>query len=168
MNDILWFFIAASGPCALAISIYTAVRFFRVVGAIREESKKSYEVANRLDSEYEILAGRVAENRRRIGERFDELEAELRVIADRAEKTANGTRDRLIRLEKYLKDFFEIELKSVFDSFDKTVASVLEEMKAELLRGVDRIEEIQAVVESRSFAQERIMDGEDSVYRMIS
>jgi len=160
--------LVACGPAALVIAIYTAVRFFRVIRKIREESRTSHEVAARVATEHEQFMTRETESRERLMQRFEVLEADIREQAAHAERVAVGARERLIQLEKYLKDFFEVELKAVFDSFDKTIASVLEEMKAELLRGVDRIEEIQAVVESRTFAQERILDGEGSVYRLIA
>ena len=157
-----------SGPAAFVIALYTGFRVFFILKRIREESRKSFEIGQRIEREYEEKRRHEEEERRRLMSRFDELESDLTQRVDEAQKVATGTRDRLIKLEKYLKDFFEVELKSVFDSFDKTVASILGEMKAELLRGVDRIEEIQAVVESKSFAQERILEGEGSVYRMIS
>jgi len=163
-----FYLLAACGPAALLIAIYTAVRFFRVINKIREESRTGHEVAARTAREHEDFVARETESRERLMQRFEVLEAELRERAEQAESVATAAQERLLQLEKYLKEFFEVELKAVFDSFDKTVASVLEEMKAELLRGVDRIEEIQAVVESRTFAQERILDGEGSVYRLVA
>ena len=167
-EDTLMLILVICGPAALVISIYTGLRIFMILKRIRKESSKSYEIASRIEQDYEILRTREAENRQRLNERFDAMDSELRERMELAEKIANGTRERLVQLETYLKEFFEVELKAVFESFDRTVTSILEEMKAELLRGVDRIEEIQAVVDSKTFAQDRILDGEGSVYRMIS
>ncbi len=168
LQDLLGNFLLISGPAALVIALYTGFRMFFSLNRIRRESRKSAEIGERIERDYEEKRKQAEEERRRLTSRFDTLEAQLTEQIEEAQRVATGTRDRLIKLEEYLKDFFEVELKSVFDSFDKTVASILGEMKAELLRGVDRIEEIQAVVESKSFAQERILEGEGSVYRMIA
>lgn len=149
---------------SLAISLY----LFMVLNKIRKESKKSFEVASRVQEDWEKFSTREAEERRRLADRFERFEGATSDRVERCEKVAAGTRERLIKLEQYLKEFFEVELKSVFDSFDKTVSSILEEMKSELLRGIDRIEDIQAFVDSKSFAQDRILDGEGSVYRLLA
>lgn len=153
---------------ALAISIVTAVRVFMILGAIRKESRKSFEVASQVQGDWEKFSARETEERQRLGERVERFENATTDRVERCEKVATSTRERLIKLEQYLKEFFEVELKSVFDSFDKTVSSILEEMKAELLRGIDRIEDIQAFVDSKSFAQDRILEGEGSVYRLLA
>ena len=156
------------GPAALILALYFGLRFFMVTKRIREESRKSFEIASNIEGAYQRFHDEVTESRQRLKEQFDEMERDITERMERSEKIAKSTRDRLIQLETYLKEFFEGEMKSVFESFDRTVTSILEEMKSELLRGVDRIEEIQAVVDSKAFAQDRILDGEGSVYRMIS
>jgi len=153
---------------AVAISIYTGLRLFTLMERIRRESRRSYEVAVRLEEDWQRFAEREKTSRLRALERLEALEADVKDRVERFEKVAVGTRERLLKLEQYLKEFFEVELRTVFDSFDKTVASILEEMKVELLRGVDRIEDIQAVVDSKSYAKDRILEGEGSVYRLIA
>ena len=153
---------------ALAISIATAIAVFAILSGIRRQSKKSYEVASRVMEDWEKFSAREADERQRLAERFARFEKATSDRVEQFEKVATGTRERLIKLEQYLKEFFEVELKSVFDSFDKTVSSILEEMKSELLRGIERIEDIQAFVDSKSMAQDRILDGEGSVYRMLN
>ncbi len=153
---------------ALVISIGTAIAVFMILSSIRRQSKKSYEVASRVMEDWEKFSAREADERQRLAERFGRFERSTSDRVEQFEKVATGTRERLIKLEQYLKEFFEVELKSVFDSFDKTVSSILEEMKSELLRGIERIEDIQAFVDSKSMAQDRILDGEGSVYRMLS
>ena len=164
MDVILIVLVGAS----LLLSLYTGFRLFMVLTRIRRESQKGFEIASRVVEDWERFASEEGEKRRRMDERFEEFEASVRARVEESEKIANGARERLTRLEQYLKEFFEVELKTVFESFDKTVASILEEMKAELLRGVDRIEEIQAVVDSKSLAQDRILDGEGSMYRLLT
>ena len=153
---------------ALVISLGTAIAVFMILGSIRRQSKKSYEVASRVMEDWEKFSTREADERQRLAERFARFESSTSDRVEQFEKVATGTRERLIKLEQYLKEFFEVELKSVFDSFDKTVSSILEEMKSELLRGIERIEDIQAFVDSKSMAQDRILDGEGSVYRMLN
>ena len=153
---------------AVLVSAYVAVHVFWLLRRIRRDSKKSFETAAQLEQDWEAFSGKELQARRQLQERVEQLENDIRERVAKTEQTATTTRDRLLQLESYLKEFFEVELKAVFDSFDKTVASVLGEMKSELVRGVERIEEIQAVVDSKSYAQDRIMDGEGSVYRLIS
>lgn len=153
---------------ALVVSIVTAVRVFMVLGAIRKESHKSFEVASQVHNDWQTFSARESEERQRLGERVERFENATSDRVEKCEKVATSTRERLVKLEQYLKEFFEVELKSVFDSFDKTVSNILEEMKAELLRGIDRIEDIQAFVDSKSFAQDRILEGEGSVYRLLA
>jgi hypothetical protein len=153
---------------ALVIAIATGCAVFLILGGIRRQSRKSYEVASRVMEDWEKFSTREEEERQRLAERFARFESATSDRVEQFEKVATGTRERLVRLEQYLKEFFEVELKSVFDSFDKTVSSILEEMKSELLRGIERIEDIQAFVDSKSMAQGRILDGEGSVYRMLS
>lgn len=160
--------IVICGPAALLLVIILGFRIAFALGKIRREARSGAAVAARIQGEYDRLLAREEEGRQRLNERFNALETELRERVQSAEKVANTTRERLVQLETYLKEFFEVELKSVFDSFDRTVTSILGEMKSELLRGVDRVEEIQAVVDSKTFAQERILDGEGSIYRMIT
>jgi len=153
---------------ALAVSIATAGALFMLLSGIRRQSKKSYEVASRVMEDWEKFSTREADERQRLAERCARFESATSDRVEQFEKVATGTRERLIKLEQYLKEFFEVELKAVFDSFDKTVSSILEEMKSELLRGIERIEDIQAFVDSKSMAQDRILDGEGSVYRMLA
>jgi hypothetical protein len=153
---------------ALVISIATAIGVFVILSAIRRQSKKSYEVASRVMEDWEKFSAREADERQRLAERFARFESSTGDRVEQFEKVATGTRERLIKLEQYLKEFFEVELKSVFDSFDKTVSSILEEMKSELLRGIERIEDIQSFVDSKNMAQDRILDGEGSVYRLLA
>lgn len=152
----------------LVISLGTAVTVVMMLSGIRRQSKKSYEVASRVMEDWEKFSAREADERQRLAERFARFESMTSERVEQCEKVATGTRERLIKLEEYLKEFFEVELKSVFDSFDKTVSSILEEMKSELLRGIERIEDIQQFVDSKSNAQERILDGEGSVYRLLA
>ena len=164
MDLLLIFAVFAS----LMVSLYTVLHVFTLLNRIRKESQKSYEVASHIQEDWDRFSSREEVERQRLSERFERFENSTRDRVEHFEKVANSTRERLVKLEQYLKEFFEVELKSVFDSFDKTVSSILEEMKSELLRGIERIEDIQAFVDSKSFAQDRILDGEGSVYKLLA
>ena len=153
---------------SVVISLSIGISLFMLLGRIKRESRRSFDIAMRLQEDWEKFAAAEKESQERFVEQFDRFETDMRDRVDGFQRIAAGTRERLIKLEEYLKEFFEVELKSVFDSFDRTVASILDEMKSELLRGVDRIEDIQAVVDSKSLAKDRILDGEGSVYRLIA
>jgi hypothetical protein len=153
---------------SLLVSLYTVLHVFMLLNSIRKESRKSYEVASHIQEDWDRFSAREEAERQRLAERYERFENSTRDRVEKFETVANSTRERLIKLESYLKEFFEVELKSVFDSFDKTVSSILEEMKSELLRGIERIEDIQAFVDSKSFAQDRILDGEGSVYKLLA
>lgn len=150
------------------VSLYMSIRLYMVLSRVRKESRKSFEVSQHVDSAWRQFSESESQARERLNDRVDRFEETTKDRVERFEKIAGGTRERLIKLEQYLKEFFEVELKTVFDSFDKTVSSILEQMKAELLRGLERIEDIQAFVDSKSFAQDRILDGEGSVYRLLA
>jgi len=162
------YFLIAAVLASLIVSLYTVLHVFMLLNRIRKESQKSYEVASHIQEDWDRFSAREEAERQRLAERFERFENSTRDRVEHFEKVANSTRERLISLESYLKEFFEVELKSVFDSFDKTVSSILEEMKSELLRGIERIEDIQAFVDTKSFAQDRILDGEGSVYRLLA
>lgn len=161
-------FLTLAVLASLVVSLYTVLHVFMLLNRIRKESQKSYEVASHIQEDWDRFSAREEAERQRLAERFERFENSTRDRVEQSEKVANSTRERLIKLESYLKEFFEVELKSVFDSFDKTVSSILEEMKSELLRGIERIEDIQAFVDSKSFAQDRILDGEGSVYKLLA
>ncbi len=162
------YFLIFAVLATLMVSLYTVLHVFMLLNRIRKESQKSYEVASHIQEDWDRFSSREEVERQRLAERFERFENSTRDRVEHFEKVANSTRERLVKLESYLKEFFEVELKSVFDSFDKTVSSILEEMKSELLRGIERIEDIQAFVDSKSFAQDRILDGEGSVYKLLA
>ncbi len=162
------YFLIFAVLATLMVSLYTVLHVFMLLNRIRKESQKSYEVASHIQEDWDRFSSREEVERQRLTERFERFENSTRDRVEHFEKVANSTRERLVKLESYLKEFFEVELKSVFDSFDKTVSSILEEMKSELLRGIERIEDIQAFVDSKSFAQDRILDGEGSVYKLLA
>lgn len=105
------------------------------------------------------LENALADANQRVGQ-CQEDAADMRERLNRLHGLVAETQENLERFEQYTRDFLEKELSGAFVKFDRTVGSVLGEMKSELLRGVERIDEIQSVVESKSEAQRRIFGGE--------
>ena len=154
--------------CAnLALTLYAGARMFRSIGKLREESSRADQIARAIKSEWENFVRTQAEHIRQraaeLEQRAETLEARVDQKVAELEEMVTNNRIQIRRLERYLREFFEVELKNVFDSFDNTVNSTLDEMKRELLRGVDRIEEIQAIVESRDVVEGRLVEGRAAI-----
>lgn len=87
-------------------------------------------------------------------------EADHAVRDVQARLTALG--DSLGALDTFVRDTLDNRLDSAMRAFNGTVTGVLGEMKGELLRGVGRIEEMEAVVAGRVQAQKRLVEGPDA------
>jgi len=152
---------------ALILVLFMGLRLFGAVGRVRRESKRAAETARRVQSEWETFNRDQSEAIRQklveVDERATTLEQRTAGRIQEFESMVAQTRREIERLENYLRDVFEVELKNAFDSFDSTVSNVLGEMKNELMRGVDRIEEIQALVEGRNAVEGRLADSHDAV-----
>jgi hypothetical protein len=154
--------------CAnIVLSAYFGLRLFRSVGKVRDESVRADEISRNLQAEWDRFNRTHTEH---IRETMEDLEQRARTLEDRTvgkvaelEEISASNRVQIRRLERYLREFFEVDMKNVFDSFDSTVGSVLEEMKRELLRGVDRIEDIQSMMESRDVVEGRLIEGRSAV-----
>ena len=90
-----------------------------------------------------------------------DLNQALSAAETRAAEQAQSHTDRLDALDTYVKDTLNERLDSAMRAFNGTVTGVLGEMKGELLRGVGRIEDMEAVVAGRAQAQERLLSGPD-------
>jgi len=155
-------------------------------GKARDAAASNTDAMTVMKSDWASFANKEKEERRGLEEKVErfqnETQAEWEGFSNRAEafqqttsdrvkemeRLAERTNEQIDRLEEYIRDFFDSELKSVFRSFDKTVGSVLGEMKSELLRGIKRIDEIQAVVDSKSLAQDRVSEGEQGARRFLT
>lgn len=150
--------------CAnLAITIYVGFRVFRALGRVREESRQADELARTVQAEWELFNRNQTEKIHlkltEVEQRAGTLEERIQSRINEVERQARDTRIEVERVERYIREVFEVELKNMFDSFDTTVNGVLDEMKRELLRGVDRIEEIQAIIEGRDVVEGRLTEG---------
>ena len=158
-------FVAVVGT--LALTLFVGFRLFNVVGKVRRESKRADDIARQIQEEWEAFNRNQSESIRRkltdVDQRAATLEEKTAGRIHEFEALVEGTRRQVQRLEEYLRDVFEVELKNTFDAFDSTVTGVLAEMKNELMRGVDRIEEIQSMVESRDAVEGRLADSRDAV-----
>jgi len=138
--------------------------------------KRADDHAGRLDS-LENASGRVEQQSKRALDEANAVrrtaaEAERRVteIAEavqRAEGDVAAAVERLAQFEEYFRTVFEKQLRDAFGSFDKSVVSVLDAMQTELRQGLDRIEEIRSVVESRTKAEKRLIETGEEVHKQI-
>jgi hypothetical protein len=79
--------------------------------------------------------------------------------------------DRLMQkidgLDHYLRDTFQRDLGGAMESFDRTVSSVLGEMKDELMHGVTRIEKIETAVKGREKLGDKIFKDTGEVKHLL-
>ena len=159
--------------CAnLALTVFIWISVTRTVGRLRREAQRADEIARTVQAEWELFSRNHAEQIRQkmseIEERTGTLENRVQGRVADVERQAGDTRIEVERIERYIREAFEVELKNVFDSFDATVAGVLDEMKREMLRGVDRIEEIQSMVESRDVIEGRLAEGKAMIQSLTN
>ncbi len=124
--------------------------------ALAAAEKRAAEQAQDMQSRLASMEQRVAAA---LGQ-FEGIDAAVRQAAAdvRAlQNNLNHISDRMDALEDYVKATFEAKLDAAFKALDGTVAGVLGEMKGELLRGVQRIEEIESLVETRQKAEQRLL-----------
>ncbi len=168
--NILLMVIVLSFASAILV-LYFGFRLFLTIGKIRRESKRSAEQAARNHEEWQEFRGKQDQA---LGEARQKLTNDIHRVADRSrekiaefEESVGATEEHLEKLERYLREFFEVEMKNIFDSFDSTVSTVLSEMREQLLRGLKNIDEIQSVVESRVQAQDRVLEGAFTAERLL-
>ena len=88
-----------------------------------------------------------------------DIEGKMRELSETLERQ-NG---RLDELRHYLQEVFQRDLHGAMESFDRTVTTVLGEMKEELLDGVKRIERIEnAVANRRELGENLVADSEEA------
>ncbi len=156
---------------SIILVLYFGLRLFLIIGKIRRESRKSAEQAAKNRKEWQAFQ---ANQDNALDEARQKLTNDIHRVADRTrekiaefEDSVGATKDHLDKLERYLREFFEVEMKNVFDSFDSTVSTVLSEMREQLLRGLKNIDEIQSVVDNRVQAQDRILEGAFTAERLL-
>ena len=169
-NVLVW--LTIGNIATLILLLYVGTRLFAAVGRVRRESRRADDTARRMQGEWEEYNKGQSEAIRQklseVDERATTLEENTAGRIEEFEGLVGRTRSEIERLEHYLRDVFEVELKNVFDSFDSTVSGVLGEMKGELMRGVDRIEEIQTMMEGRDAVEGSLADSRDAVRSLTS
>ena len=131
-----------------------------LTGKIAAAEQRSADRAQEFTRQAEGLKQQIAGLESKLGELAQELgrtDKDLRAV----EIDAGQMRQDLDAIDVYVKETFQARLDAAMQAFDGTVTGVLGEMKDELLRGVDRIEEIEAVVAGRNTAQDRLLSEPD-------
>jgi len=77
---------------SLAISLITAIGVFLLLNKIRKESRKSFEVASRIQEDWDKFSSHEATERERLAERVGRFENDTGDRVERFEKVATGTR----------------------------------------------------------------------------
>ena len=138
----------------------------------RAERGRLGEAIERFQSElrtgWDAFSTREEAARQDLSERVNWFEETTRKRMSELDDLSERTREQIHQLESYIKEFFEAELKSVFQSLDNTVGAVLGEMRDELLRGVQRIDEIQSVVHGQKSAESRVLERETGAFSLLS
>lgn len=126
--------------------------------AIREEMDKNRRTQSNALEEYDKT--------------FEQFENRIKIVREKSERsidTVQSVQENLQSLskkidlfEENLQKIYKSELKKSFKLFDYTVSSVLSEMKTELKRGVNRIEEIEEVVHGKEQLQKKLLSEEFS------
>jgi DNA anti-recombination protein RmuC len=111
---------------------------------IDQRSSAIAEQISKLDSRVSFASTDVD----RFQQRIDEVEARIPGLFDKLD----DFRDTLART-------FQAELGSVLNSFDNSIASVLQQMKSELQLGISRIESIEGMVTSKERAEKTLLGG---------
>ena len=160
-----WFQIGVAGSFVFAFLVIFYL--LRRVNGMRHSSTRAERLAEDMRREWDSFNRNQSERIRQEFQAFEERAGKLEENTERRirdfEELVTRTREELRSLENYLREVFEVEMKNLFDSFDTTVGSVLTEMKGELLRGVDRLEHIQTVIDGRLKAQKRMIEGREEV-----
>ncbi|HRU06382.1 MAG TPA: hypothetical protein P5137_11480 [Candidatus Brocadiia bacterium] len=181
---------------ALIVSIMALILLMASYSRINRQSSRNEQLVKRLKGDWQIYSSRGEQEILRLYKQFDQLEKETRdpvvklngLVGDldqrlsqfhegalamreeleRLRRQAGSLQERQARFEEYTRSFLEREVKTAFESFDATVGSVLGEMKSELLKGVERIDDIKAVVDGKRQAQMRIERGQAEAARLLA
>jgi len=181
---------------ALIVSAAAVAMLAASFSRISRQSSRNEQLVKRLKGDWQIYSSRGEQEILRLYKQFDQLEKETRdpvvklngLVGDldqrlsqfhegalamredleRLRRQVASLQERQARFEEYTRSFLEREVKTAFESFDATVGSVLGEMKSELLKGVERIDDIKAVVDGKRQAQMRIERGQAEGARLLA
>jgi chromosome segregation ATPase len=166
---------------AILLALVGLLGAARSAARARAESKAMAATVERLTRQVEsfeqTVASQIEEATAPITRRAEEGEREIAGLKAQmgaleagiaeAQKGTERALQKFERFEEYFRSVFEKELSFAFRSFDETLGSVLKEMKGELLRGVNRIDQIQGVVSSRGRAEDRLLSSEAEARRLL-
>jgi len=138
-------------------------------------ARRINEKTNSLRGTMEQLESKLNGRTAGVVERVENIEAEAREFSrevetfrgrvQEVEERIPNLYDRMEEFRNMLSRIFRSELGAVLDSFDSSVGSVLEQMKAELHMGISRIEAIESMVHSRKRAQQALL-GEEAAHEL--
>lgn len=124
-----------------------------------------------LAQRHENTAGQAADLLIRIDrqdQHLEHMENHLSTFRKALDQEVSGFNHRLDELYEYLKGAFQDEMKSTMRRFDRNMATVLGEMKGQLMDGVHRIEQMETLVAGRQELDERLLEGERTTGRLLT
>jgi hypothetical protein len=168
MTPIIILFVIAG--VNLAVSAFIAVRMYQTLGAVRRESSRAQSLGENIKHEWDSFNRNQSEQFRQRLQEFEDIARRLEESTERrvlaVEELGRHNRTDIQSLQKYVRDVLEVELKSIFDSFDGTMDNMLLEMKDQLVRGVDRIDKLKFMVDSRIAAQQKLIETQGELKRL--
>ncbi|NOZ21240.1 MAG: hypothetical protein GXP25_09130 [Planctomycetes bacterium] len=91
-----------------------------------------------------------------------------RTAAEGARQQADDVMDRLARFEDYFRTVFETKFAGSFAHFDKTVVEVLGHMREELQRGLNRVDQMHAMVENRGSTEDDLLASQQEAQQLLA
>ena len=141
-------------------------RFDEKDEALRERIEEAEErFANRVDRKTDGIVARVSKVEEQSQDVLREMES-FRQRVSSVEKRIPDIYDHLEEFRNTLARIFRGELSTVLDSFDSSVAAVLDHMKDELRMGINRIEGIEGMVKSRQKAERALLGPSDEEWQL--
>lgn len=126
-------------------------------------------MTKKIDQKGDLIEQRVDGNRAGLTETIAKLDGRMADATeqverfhrrlDEVESRIPGLFDRLDEFRDTLAKTFQAELSGVLNSFDTSVAGILQQMKSELQLGITRIESIESMVRSRERAESTLLGG---------
>lgn len=130
-------------------------------------SELNARVAKKLDQKGDRLQERVEERASALSERIAGVESRTQKVTedverfrervDEVEARIPNLFDKLDEFQETLSRTFQAEMNSVLNSFDNSLASLLQQMKSDLQLGISRIEGIESMVRSREEAERNLL-----------
>ncbi|MEW6360452.1 MAG: hypothetical protein AB1696_29245 [Planctomycetota bacterium] len=137
----------------------------------RKLSETRTAVEQRLKEAENVLDHRMSDLETSAMKKAEEASASAgsaRAAAEEARRQAADVMDRLTRFEEYFRTVFEAKFSSSFAHFDQTVVDVLGHMREELQRGLNRVDQMHAMVENRARTEGELLATQQEAQQLLA